>query len=105
MLDGLEAGTLDDLHHAAGHVRGARVVDAKARWLGHKLQADVAIDVDPALPHSEAKAIAEAVRAELFEHLPALGAANVRFANDDDRQEVVSQGTARGHNRVPGHRH
>ncbi|TIX19970.1 MAG: cation transporter, partial [Mesorhizobium sp.] len=38
MLDGVGPGLVDEVHHAADHVAGIdRVVDAKARWLGHKL--------------------------------------------------------------------
>lgn len=45
-LDGLEPGTLDTIDHAAEHIEGiVRVTDAKARWIGHKLHADVAIEV------------------------------------------------------------
>ncbi|TIP55654.1 MAG: cation transporter, partial [Mesorhizobium sp.] len=44
MLDGVEPGLVDEVHHAAAHVAGVdRVVDAKARWLGHKLHVDVEI--------------------------------------------------------------
>ncbi|WP_375450481.1 cation diffusion facilitator family transporter [uncultured Devosia sp.] len=79
MLDGLEPGTIEELGHAASHVPGARLVEIKARWMGHKLHADVAIAVDPALPLAEADAIAKAVEEELFEHMPALAFANVRL--------------------------
>jgi cation diffusion facilitator family transporter len=80
MLDGLEPGVIDELHHAAEHVPGVlRVVDAKARWLGHELLAEVTIAVDEALPLAEANAIAAVLKEELFEHLPALKVANVRF--------------------------
>ena len=51
MLDGIEPGVLDEIRHAAEHVPGvSEVVDAKARWIGHKLHADVAIATDPHLP-------------------------------------------------------
>ena len=32
-----------EIHHAAEHIPGIKVVDAKARWIGHRLHADVAI--------------------------------------------------------------
>jgi cation diffusion facilitator family transporter len=80
MLDGLEPGIIDELHHAAEHVPGVlRVVDAKARWLGHELLADVTIAVDEGLALAEANVIATVLKEELFEHLPALKVANVRF--------------------------
>lgn len=79
MLDGIEPSVLDEIHHAAEHVPQARIVDTKARWIGHKLHADVAICVDQSLPLSAANQIASALEGELFEHMPALATANVRF--------------------------
>ncbi|TIU50310.1 MAG: cation transporter, partial [Mesorhizobium sp.] len=50
MLDGVGPGLVDEVHHAADHVAGIdRVVDAKARWLGHKLHVDVEIAVNDGL--------------------------------------------------------
>ena len=80
MLDGIEPGVMEEIQHAAAHVPGAHVVDAKARWIGHKLHADIAIVVDEALPVSEANKITSALEDELFEHMPALAAANVRLS-------------------------
>ncbi|MHB1102835.1 MAG: cation diffusion facilitator family transporter [Devosia sp.] len=92
MLDGLEPGTLDDIRHAAEHVRGiVRIVDAKARWLGHKLHADVVIAVEPGLSLAEANGIAVALQEELFSHLPALAAANIRFEMTDAQISTHSQ--------------
>ncbi|AZO00713.1 hypothetical protein EJ066_28420 [Mesorhizobium sp. M9A.F.Ca.ET.002.03.1.2] len=52
-------------------------------WIGHKLHADIAIAVEESLPVSEAKKITTALEDELFEHMPALAAANIRFASAD----------------------
>ena len=80
MLDGVEPGTIEEIRHAAEHVPGIKqVVEAKARWLGHELHADVVIGVDEALPLAQANAIAAALQAELLGHMPALRVANVRF--------------------------
>ena len=80
MLDGVEPGTIEEIRHAAEHVPGIQqVVEAKARWLGHELHADVVIAVDAALPLAQANAIAAALQAELLGHMPALRVANVRF--------------------------
>ncbi len=96
MLDGVEPGVMDDIHHAAAHVPGARIVDAKARWIGHRLHADLAINVDETLPLSAANKIAADLEDELFEHMPALAAANVRFAMGKVGDEHV-QGHPHGH--------
>jgi divalent metal cation (Fe/Co/Zn/Cd) transporter len=74
-------GVIDEIRHAAEHVAGMKIVEAKARWIGHKLQADVAIAIDDTLPLSAANKIAVSLESELFQHLPALATANIRFAS------------------------
>src|SRR5215216_3893299 len=82
ILDGVEPGVLDEIEHAAEHVPGInKVINAKARWLGHKLRADVTIAVNDNLSLGEAKGISSALERELFAHLPALAVANVRFGS------------------------
>ena len=84
MLDGVEPGIVAEIHHAAEHVPGVkRVLASKARWLGHKLHADVTIAVDDRIPVAEANQISAALQRELHAHLPALEAANVRFGSAD----------------------
>ncbi|WP_140533951.1 cation diffusion facilitator family transporter [Mesorhizobium sp. B1-1-8] len=98
MLDGIEPGMMAEIHHAAEHVPGARIVDAKARWIGHKLHVDIAIAADETLPLGEASKIAAALEDELFEHLPALAAANVRFSRDN-----IDQGQPHSHDHSHDH--
>ncbi|RWQ46681.1 MAG: cation transporter [Mesorhizobium sp.] len=83
MLDGIDPDVIGDIHHAAAHVPAARIVEAKARWIGHRLHADIAIAVEESLPVSEAKKITAALEHQLFEHMPALAVANIRLANGD----------------------
>ena len=81
MLDGVEPGLLDEIEHAAGHVKGIReITEAQARWLGHKLHVDVAIAVEEGLQLAEAQAIAAELEDELFEHIPALSVVRIRFS-------------------------
>ncbi|RVD62946.1 cation transporter [Mesorhizobium sp. M7A.F.Ca.ET.027.03.2.1] len=102
MLDGVEPGVMGEIRHAAEHVPGAQIVEAKARWIGHKLHADIAISVDEALPVSEARKITAALEDELFEHMPALAAANIRLAtaneqHDDPHPHGHDHGEHHGH--------
>jgi cation diffusion facilitator family transporter len=94
ILDGVDPGLTDDIRHAAGHVPGVlRVVDAKARWIGHRLHADVEIAADDGLALAAAKDIARMVERELAGHLPALATANITFQSQDlVRTEPVSPG-------------
>ena len=88
MLDGVEPRVTAEIHHAVERVPGIeKVVDVKARWLGHKLHADVTIAVNDSLLLAAANNIAASLQEELFAHISGLAFANVRFAPDDSAQE------------------
>ena len=79
-LDGVNPGITEEIRHAAEHVPGLKkLTDIKARWLGHKLNADLTIAVDDSLSLADAKQVAVALQEELREHLPSLSAATVQF--------------------------
>lgn len=79
-LDGIEPHVTDEIRHAAEHVSGIqKITDVKARWIGHRLHADVTISVDGSQPIAEANGIALALRQELEAHLPSLGTATIQF--------------------------
>lgn len=91
MLDGVDPAMVGEVHHAAEHIGGLKkVLDVKARWLGHRLHADVAILVDNAISVAEADRIGDALRREMRTHIPALSVANVRCQGAD----VSAQDTA-----------
>ena len=92
-LDGVEPKVTAEIRHAAEHVPGiARVVTARARWIGHRLHADVAITVDDTLPLATATGIARDLKKELIEHLPAVRTVNVIFepANEGSPRRDIS---------------
>jgi cation diffusion facilitator family transporter len=65
-MDGVEAGTIDTITRSARGVEGVRnVADVRARWLGHGIRAELAIDVSPDATVAEAHDLAERVRHEL----------------------------------------
>jgi len=80
MLDGIEPGVIEQIRHAAGHVPGLQVEGARARWIGHRLHADITVNVDASLPVGEALARTEALQAVLLDHIPALADTVVAFA-------------------------
>ena len=99
-LDGVEPNVTAEIRHAAEHVPGiARVVEAKARWIGHQLHADVAIAVNDNLTLAAASGITSALKRELFAHMPALRTANVMF--EPLSGDVVAAPASAGH----GHHH
>jgi cation diffusion facilitator family transporter len=70
MLDGVDPKLIDDLRHAATHVPGVeKVTDVRARWLGHRLYAEMNVAVAPQLSVEEGHALAKEVRHEAMHHV------------------------------------
>ena len=83
-LDGVEPAIASEIRHSAEHVSGIEgVTDARARWIGHELHADVAIAVDQQLSLPAAIAIARNLKVELLSHVPALKTVNVTFEHSE----------------------
>src|SRR3984893_13790355 len=98
MLDGVEPGTPEAISHAAGHVPGvSEVTDVRARWIGHRLHADLSITVPGGLSVAEGHDLAREVRHQLLHHMPHLGW--VTFHVDP-----VGQG-GEHHHRIQEHQH
>lgn len=84
MLDGIEPSVLSEIRHAAEHVPGVRAVqEVRARWLGHRLVAELDIAVAGETTVAQADAVASACEHELMEHLPALQLAHIRIRPSD----------------------
>ena len=82
MLDGVDPAVTDEIRHVAGHIKGVQqVLDVKARWLGHRLLADVGVRVPGDMAVADADRLAENLRQEMLEHIPALSVANVRVSS------------------------
>jgi cation diffusion facilitator family transporter len=80
MLDGVEPGILDEIDHAAEHVPGVIGVHAvQARWLGHKLHAELSVHLNETVTVAEAQGVVAAMKAELFAHLPVLSQVSIRI--------------------------
>jgi cation diffusion facilitator family transporter len=98
MLDGIDPGTLDAVAQAASHVpRVEEVTDVRARWIGHRLHADVSITVPRGLSVTEGHDVAREVRHQLLHHLSHLGSAMVHV-------DPYGQG-GEGHHRIGRHSH
>ncbi len=99
-LDGVDPSITAEIRHAAEHVSGVKkVIDARARWMGHRLHADVAITIDESVLASQAIAISRNIKAELLEHIPALVTANVTFEAPELEGAAAQPHT--GHHHAP----
>ena len=84
MLDGVEPDLVSKIDHAAAQVPEIlQVIDAKARWLGHRLQVQVTIRLDDGVLLATANAVADRLKHQLADHLPALAEADIVFAPRD----------------------
>jgi len=98
LLDGVEPGAIEEIRHAASNVPGVEdVSEVRARWLGHRLHAEVNVAMDPDLSVSEGHAIAREVNHQLLHHLSYLSGAVIHV---DPVQEAGEE-----HHRVPAHSH
>ncbi len=84
MLDGVEPAVIDEIRHAIGHVEGVKSIgEIRARWIGHKLYADINISVTKDASVSEGHEMAQEVSHQVFEHIPQLGKAVVHVDPED----------------------
>src|SRR5215212_6739394 len=98
LLDGVEPEAIEEIRHAASHVPGVEdVSEVRARWLGHRLHAEVNVAVDPDLSVAEGHAIARELNHQLLHHLSYLRGAVIHV---DPVQEAGEE-----HHRVPAHSH
>jgi cation diffusion facilitator family transporter len=82
-LDGIDPAIVNEIQHAAEHVKGIKIVSTRARWVGHRLHTDIAVAVDEAIPVGEGVKLAEQLRSELKGHISALSTATITFASPD----------------------
>ena len=78
MLDGIEREMLDKILEVSLAVSGiVQVSDIRARWLGHRIHAEVTVSVDPALTVDQAHDLADTVEHDLKESMSVLSGASI----------------------------
>ena len=78
VLDGVEPTILAKVERAPLLVEGVQGVhEVRARWLGHRIHADLHVTVDRRLSVAEAHTIMDRVQQELVEQVPAFGDATI----------------------------
>jgi len=80
LIDGIEPEIVTQLERLPTTVAGVRDVHrARARWVGHKIEADLHITVDPDLTVRESHAIGERVEQALRDQIRSLGGATIHI--------------------------
>jgi cation diffusion facilitator family transporter len=105
-VDGVDPETLTELRHGAQHVPGVQAVtEVQARWVGHRLRAELNIAVAPTLSVAEGHAIAKEVRHQLLHHVHRLGGVMVHVDPVDEAGEYYHQIQPHSHDGLPVHSH
>ena len=106
LLDGVEPEPIEEIRYAASHVSGVEEVsEVRARWLGHRLHAEVNVAVDPDLSVAEGHAIAREVNHQLLHHLTYLSGAVIHIDPVEEAGEDHHRISAHSHDGLPPHSH
>ncbi len=96
LMDGVDPVIVDRIEQYAGDVPGvAGVRSIRARWIGHRLQADVAVSLADMQSGDDATAMTLAVRRALLSHVRHLGVLTVEIAPPTLADAERSQEAAR----------
>lgn len=106
MLDGVDPEIIDKIRHSATHAEGVETVsEVRARWIGHRLHAEVNVAVQPNLSVSQGHTVAVEVRHQLLHHLPYLENAIIHIdpanASGEDHHCIAHH----THDGLPVHSH
>jgi len=106
LLDGVEPEAIEEIRHAASQVPGVEdVSEVRARWLGHRLHAEVNVAVNPDLSVAEGHAIAREVHHQLLHHLSYLSGAVIHIDPVQEAGEEHHRVAAHSHDGLPTHSH
>ena len=105
MLDGVDPTLVDEIRHGAARIQGVtQVLGAKARWLGHRLYAELNIAVDPELTIAQAHAVAAEVRHQLLHRLE-FSLVVIHVDPADQSGEAHHRISEHAHDGLPAHSH
>jgi cation diffusion facilitator family transporter len=106
LLDGVDPEVTEEIRHAASHVPGIEdVSEVRARWLGHRLRAEVNVAVNPELSVAEGHAVAREVNHRLMHELGYLDMAVVHVDPVQEAGEEHHRISAHIHDGLPTHSH
>ena len=106
LLDGVDPEVIDEIRQVSSHVEGVEdVAEVRARWLGHRLRAEVNVAVDPTLSVAEGHAVAREVNHRLMHELRYLDMAVVHVDPAQESGEEHHRVDAHSHDDLPTHSH
>jgi cation diffusion facilitator family transporter len=106
LLDGVDPAVLDEIRHAAHHVPGVQQVGTvRARWNGHRLNAELEVAVDATLTVWDGHEIAKEVRHQVLHHVGHVSRVTVHVDPATQPHEDFHRIEAHAHDGLPAHSH
>jgi len=106
LLDGVDPDVIEEIRHTSSHVEGvADVAEVRARWVGHRLRAEVNVAVDPDLSVAEGHTVAREVNHRLMHELGYLEGAVVHVDPSQESGEEHHRFVSHSHDGLPTHSH
>jgi cation diffusion facilitator family transporter len=106
LLDGIDPKIIDEMGDTAGRIKSVRkVTDVRARWIGHRLHAELNIAVAPRLHLSDAHDVAKEVRHQLLHHFSYLSSVLVHVDPEREAGEEFHSIGPHRHDGLPLHSH
>jgi len=106
MLDGVDPHVIDKIRHAARHVPNVKeVTEIRARWLGHRLHAEVNVTLPSQITLRDAHSVAEEVRHQLLHHLKYLSLVVIHLDPEEKSGERHHRIERHSHDGLPEHSH
>ncbi|EQB63146.1 MAG: cation efflux family protein [candidate division Zixibacteria bacterium RBG-1] len=105
-LDGVDHKVIYEITHTAKHTAGVHeVTEVRARWVGHRLHAEVNVAVSPEISVEEGHEIAKEVRHQLLHFLPHLSNATIHIDPANALGEKYHRIPEHIHDDLPPHSH
>ena len=106
LLDGVDPAVLAEIRHAVQHTPAVQeITQVRARWVGHRLHAEVHIAVSPQLSVAQGHAIATDAQHHLVHHVPQLANALIHVDPLDASGEAYHRMAAPHHDTGSAHVH
>jgi cation diffusion facilitator family transporter len=106
MLDGVEPAVIDEVRATSAGVAGVvAVTDVRARWIGHRLRAEVNVSVAPDMTVAVSHAIAKDVEHRLLHHLKFLSGAIIHMDPSTESGEARHRPAPHQHDGLELHSH
>lgn len=106
LLDGVDPEVLEEIHHTLRHISEIKdIAEIRARWIGHRLHAEINIALNPNITIEEGHTIAMKVRHELFHNINYLSNAVIHIDPLDKSGEEKHHISEHKHDDFPAHSH